>query len=459
MSAQSPFDLLQTFLHRNPYVKYIRYTFIDYAAISRSRYHTVARALAAASALPEKTGSVSTYSPVLWAETVWGAWVEDPGEAGYEDHWVPDYTTIHVIPGEPEQAMVLCNIKSADKPSVDWYNYCPRSILRNVVAKAAEKHDLQFQVGFEVEFMLLPDPKAEGPVDPQPGFYPTAPLRKEHSKVLFDIVDALQAGGVGVWGFQPEDSWSQFEISLYPSDPLQAVDTLVFAIEAIRTIAAKEGYHVTLHPYPFEGGSTVGRHINVSACRASEQEEGAAHDERRYNDHFLAGLLKHMRPLSAFILAGYASWGGERETQSGRRAIFYGKHKCAPIRLTGASEDEKRWELRKPDCLGNPYLQIAAIITAGIQGVKDQLPLNQKLGPCVPNAPLSDEIRREIGVTEDLPWDLEEAIRCLKAQKELFTDWMGEACLRAYIKNKEMEIKVAGGLTSKERRVKIVAHI
>ncbi|WVF71021.1 hypothetical protein IAT40_005817 [Kwoniella sp. CBS 6097] len=456
MSVQTPLELLQSFLNQNPAVKYVRYTFIDYAAISRSRFIPVARALTAASQLPESTGAISTFSPLLWALTACNEWVPETGEDG-SDHWVPDYTTLHVIPDEPEQAIVLCNVKTANKDKEEVFGYCPRSVLAHVLKKALTDHNLRFHVGFEVEFMLLPNAQAEAPVSTNLGVFHTAPLRLPHSKVCYEVVDALQGAGVGVWGFHSEDAWGQFEISLYPDEPMKAVDTLIFALETIRTLAAKAGYHATTHPYPFEGGSAVGRHINISASQASGEDDVTL--KKSKEDQILAGMLKYMRPLSAFLLAGYDSWGGEREKQNGRRAISYATHKCTPIRLNGERSEEKRWELRKPDCLGNPYFQVAAILSAALQGIKCQLPLTQKPAPCFSDGPMPEEARREAGITQDLPRDLEEAIGCLKAERGLFESYMGEMCLKAYIKNKEAEVKVCDSLVAKERRLKIVANI
>ncbi|WVQ96938.1 hypothetical protein IAU59_004047 [Kwoniella sp. CBS 9459] len=462
VNAKAPLALLRDFLHRNPAVKYIRCTVIDYSAVSRSRLLTVARALDTAQSLPEDTGAISTFGRILWVFTMWNDSVPNMDEDGY-DHWIPDYSTLRPGPAKPEEAMVLCDVKAASKDKDQRFGYCPRSVLRDVVLKAAVHHELQFQVGFEIEFMLLPNAEAEAPVATPRGCYYTAPLRLPHSKVLYQVVDALASAGVQVWGFHSEEAWAQFEIALYPDSPLQAVDDLVYALETIRTLASKAGYHATTHPYPFEGGTPVGRHINISASHTNggEHSDAGKPTGEKYNDHFLAGLLKHMRPLSAFLLGGYDSWRARGEI-NGHRAIYYATHKSSPIRTAGQGAAGKRWELRKPDCLGNPYLQIAAIISAGMQGVKDQLELTQKPVPRdinSPDGPVSEEARREAGVTEDLPMDLEEALGCLKAEKGLFEDWMGEMCIGAYLQNKAAENKDAKGLTAKERRLKIVAHI
>ncbi len=162
-----------------------------------------------------------------------------------------------------------------------------------------------------------------------------------------------------VWAFHPEGK-STYEIALSPQTPSAAVDNLGFAYDTIKSVAAKHGFHATMHPKAFSSGPKIGQHIHISIVNPRSGD----------GDHFLAGILKHMRALSAFWLGGHDSWN-VRDKSWGCGYIVWGTSRLVPIRQV----THARWEIRMPDCLANPYIQLAATIAAGLDGIESKMHL------------------------------------------------------------------------------------
>ncbi len=112
-----------------------------------------------------------------------------------------------------------------------------------------------------------------------------------------------------------------------------------------------------------------------------------------------------------------------------------------------------------PDTLANPYLQLAATIAAGMDGVKKETELTMKprSGPR-DFKPLSEEIKKELGVTQRLPKDFEEALVALK-ESTVLREAFGDRCFDLYVAHKTMEDQKAKGKTPAERRLAVVQDI
>lgn len=438
--------ILNTFLASHPIVKYIRYEFIDYGNHPRGRVVTVSRAIEMASDPdPSKTSGVSTGSYVLYYYTNFGASTLDSTADG-DDHWVPDWETLRPAAGNSNHAVVFCHIKEAGEDEVDWYARDPRKVLQRVTKKASER-GLDFLVGVEIEFLLLPSADADGPIAMPSGAWTTASFRHPSFTIVERVVESLESVGISVWCFQQENSSGQYEISLSPTDPDAAIDNLVYAHETIKTLAARQGLHATMHPRPFERGCTTGQHFHISFTER-ETDTGSG-------DQFLAGLLEHLPALTAFTMAGYDSHGC-RDKYIGNGDVTWGRTKMnSPIRRF----EDTYYEIRTPDCLGNPYLQLAAILTAGLHGVSSEMPLTMRPNTWDRSEPMAPALRAELGVTASLPRNLIGALDALREDYAVFEEGMGEKCVEAYMRCKRVEEVLAGQITSTERRKAIVANI
>lgn len=131
-------------------------------------------------------------------------------------------------------------------------NICPRTALQNVVKNGALDHGLDFLIGFEIEFVSLQTSSIGelASLSSHPGHYSVAGLRESYFQYVEGCVVKLSAAGVRVEGFHAEGHSEQYEISLAPRAPLQAVDELVAAHDIIKSCIAAHSYVATMSPKP-----------------------------------------------------------------------------------------------------------------------------------------------------------------------------------------------------------------
>lgn len=436
-SPNTGLETLKSYLFTHVRTKHIEFQIIDYGSTPRCRVVPLARALQIAET--GKTDGVSTTSPILYAGAPFeiATYGANPGE----DHWVADWTTLKPVAGKPRHAWVACSVKECVEGS-ESYLTDPRTILRRV-EESSQKAGIEFQIGYEVEYILSTTGSAN-PLDIPPTWLCSAALRHPSFSIVEESVDHLEEeADIPIWQFHQEGP-SMFEIPLSPSTPLLAVDNLAFTHETIKTIASKHEMHASFHPNAFESGPPVGQHIHLSLSRP---EEG---------DHFLAGLLEHLPALTAFTNGGYDSGG--RQNQYGSGNVVWGTTKLLPVRRIG----EAHYELRFPDTLTNPYLQLAAVLIAGMDGVKKQMELT--ITPSdwidvVSFKPMPQEKREELGVTKSLPENLEESLKALKEDSEVFKKGLGEKSFDTYVEYREREFKGAQMTTIAQRRKIMITNI
>ncbi|KAI1808883.1 glutamine synthetase/guanido kinase [Daldinia bambusicola] len=330
---------------------------------------------------------------------------------------------------------------------------CPRTILRNTVEKASTEQGLEFLLGFEVEFLVLErNPSASASSLDR---YQT--LRGDGhswsvSRALADwgregafatavgeILDELDAAGIEVDQFHPENAPGQFELVLAPLPPLAACDSLLHARQVLESGAARRGFRVTLHPKPFASkcGSASHMHMSISS---------AGGDRRETYEAFYAGVLEHFGAIFAFTNSNLTSY--ERMVDSawaGGRWIAWGtQNKELPLRKI----DGSHWEVKVLDGLANPYFAVAAILTAGADGVRRKAPLTWK--DCAGDpARFSAEERAELGIEKMFPADLREALQALQEDESLGLD---PTFVERYVHIKEGELAILEPMTAEEQR-------
>ena len=365
-----------------------------------------------------------------------------------DDLWIPDFATLKPCAASSDHASCMVDVIEPDQLETDKpWSLDPRAILRRT-QKAAEDKGYKLLMGAEVELYFLTDPDAEAVMHTADlPLYNTRATRHPLFKVVDEAVDMLEEHGVGVWGFHSEGGSSTYEISLRPSDPLTAMDDLVYAHEVIKDIANKHGYLATMHPQAFaHKWPTAGQHLHVSVTK----------DGVKPGDSFLAGLLEHLPSVAAFLLAGYDSYSKHRTFWYGSGPVMWGTGRGAPV----SRKSDMHFELRVGDALGNPYFQAAAIVAAGMDGVDRQLELTmqQPKVSILRQVPISEEEQKKLGITQQVPESLLEAVEALKKDDRT---WLGDmsGAMDAYIRFTEREITHSEGMDVNDRRKAIVRHI
>lgn len=312
----------------------------------------------------------------------------------------PDPATLCPMPWRPSHGRVvrmLCDIRHPDgTPAL-----CDgRRILRDTVARAAAA-GLTVRVGAEYEFYLFRtdengDPTTE-PMD-RAGYMDTAPLdrgenlRREICMALFDM-------GIIPESSHHEEGPGQNEIDFRYRDPLGAADDAMTFRTAVAAIAGQNGFYADFSPKPLSGESGNGFHINLSVL---------AEDGRDVSAAFLAGILTHIRSLTAALDPTEASYRRLGEHKAPRYVAYSDENRSALVRLPAAKGEYRRMEVRSPDPTANPYIAYALLIAAGLDGVEKNL---------VPPPPVRENL---FTAAESTLQDLAELPASLAEARELF---------------------------------------
>ncbi|KAK0467062.1 uncharacterized protein EV420DRAFT_1474454 [Desarmillaria tabescens] len=330
--------------------------------------------------------------------------------------YVPDLSTLRLCPYEEGHASVLgwfqkkAPVLGADGNLTVAVDLCPRSVLQRVV-KQSKETGVEFLVGFETEFILL---KSTNPVEAANYHAWTAsdglPSGAVESRVMREIVESLLKSGIEVTMYHPEAAPGQYEVVTGPLLPLQAADALIHTRETIVNVAIKYGLRATFAPrvYMTSAGSAAHTHISVHSVVGGPKPSDSLSS---LESSFLASVLKHLPAMAAITLPIPASYKRVADgVWSGGTYVCWGtENREAPIRLTNAvSPKSRNFELRFLDGTCNPYLALALILSAGLDGVINQEPLGIKDCPGPLTAAQMDEKERhELGINKRMPltWD------------------------------------------------------
>ena len=242
----------------------------------------------------------------------------------------------------------------------DWMGLDARMNLRHVVDLVEQDHGLSFLVGFELEVVFL-HPGTLDPID-------LGDIGAGHTcrttvwAALNEMTAALAEGGVFVEGAFKEYGITQFEFALQPYPPVESVDTMIYAREVIKNVAAKHGIVATTFPTPFAGDDPKhiaknGMHIHVSATPVREISDWDP-------DMAMSGILSHIPELMAISMPTIDSY--ERVgvgTMSAGGLLGWGfNNRDMPLRQV----TKNHWELRSVDGCANSYAVVAGVIMAAI---------------------------------------------------------------------------------------------
>lgn len=285
---------------------------------------------------------------------------------------VPDPGTYAPLPYRPGIGRVLSHLCTEDG---ELWDGCPRGRLQLALDQLAER-GFSAQAAFEPEFTLYMKQPDGGykPID-QFAMYSVDRI-DAHADLLGRIDAALTAQGIRVIQIGTEYGAGQLEINLHHEPPMKAADDLVTFRETVKAIARDAGVVASFMPKPFASAAGNGVHVHLSLWGANGNEGKSEGNGplglSQELAQFMAGVLAHAPALcgvSAPTVNSYkrllpGSWApGHIAWGSGNRAAL--------VRVPGSSR--RRIEFRAGDHTANPYLFLAAIITAGIDGLDRQL--------------------------------------------------------------------------------------
>ena len=237
----------------------------------------------------------------------------------------------------------------------------------------------------------------------------------------------MEEAGIPIKYHHPEVSASgQFEIEPKLGKMSTMADASMMIKYIIRNTALKHGYSATLMPKPVYGEAGNGMHVHMLLLKDGEpvfsDDNGYSHLSKEAH-WFMGGLLKHIASLCAITNPSTNSF--KRLVPGFEAPVTVGyatSNRSAVIRIPAYAKEPtlRRFELRNPDATCNPYFCYAAILMAGLDGVKNQIdPHEQGWGPYDFNLfHLSDEEKKKL---TGLPTSLEEALDALEADHDYLT--------------------------------------
>ncbi|HYM54707.1 MAG TPA: glutamine synthetase family protein [Solirubrobacteraceae bacterium] len=345
--------------------------------------------------------------------------------------------------GGPALELLLCDIVQTDG---EPWECCPRRFLHDTLEELEHELDVHVVASFEHEFQLV--------LDSPPALPFSLEAQRRAEPFATEVMRALVEAGVQPERFFPEYAAHQFEIPVRPDGGLASADRSVVFREVVREIARRRGTRASFAPLldPGEAGNGVHIHLNLlDAAGAS-----LLYDARRpaclseLGGRFAAGILRHARALSALTAASPVSaarlrphrWsaGAACLAERNREALL----RIPPLVSLGGADPagQLRLEYRGADATANPYLALGAIVRAGLEGLRAELP-----GPPILDrdpAELEGAEAERYGVGA-MPSSLEESLEALAAD-EAARAWMGPLLYDAYVSVKRAELRAADDL-------------
>lgn len=356
-----------------------------------------------------------------------------------------DPATFSLIPWRPggsdAVARIYCDI---ELPGGLPYEGDPRWVLKRALKRATELGFDDYLVAPELEFFYFKSARPERGVPElldEGGYFDLTTL-DAGSDVRRETVLALERMGVDVASTHHEAGPSQHELDLKPAGALAAADDILTAKIVVKEYAMQQDWHATFMPKPIGGANGSGMHLHQGLVKDGKnafQEAGKPGVISSTAKSFIAGQLRHAREISLL----YAQWvNSYKRLVPGFEAPVYlswsRRNRSSLIRVpqhTGEPRGEAKVEIRCADPACNPYLCLAGMLQAGLEGVEKGYELPEPmeenlyhLGP--------DEIAQR-GIAQ-LPGTLGEAIE-LAADSELVLRTLGEHTLRRFVELKRKE--------------------
>ena len=353
----------------------------------------------------------------------------------------PDYDTFEIFPWRPQQgkvARLICDVYTPDgKP----FEGDPRWILKKTI-KEANEMGYRFDVGPECEFFLFHTDDNGLPTTlshEKAGYFDLGP-NDLGENIRRDMVLTLEDMGFEIEASHHEVATAQHEIDFKYDEALKTADNIQTFKMTVKTIAKRHGLYATYMPKPKFGISGSGMHINMSL--ATEEGKNIFADENGkigLSDdayHFIAGIMKHARGMSAITNPLVNSY---KRLVPGYEAPVYiawsAKNRSPLIRIPASRGNGTRVELRNPDPTANPYLVLALCLAAGLDGIKNKIEVPESVDCNIYE--MTPGERRAAGI-ENMPADLKEAVDCLVAD-EFLCSVLGEHITTKYVEAKMKE--------------------
>ncbi|MBR5376874.1 MAG: type I glutamate--ammonia ligase [Lachnospiraceae bacterium] len=330
----------------------------------------------------------------------------------------PDPDTYVTFPWRPQQGKVARFICDIYRPDGSRFEGDPRYILQKV-RDEIRGMGYELAVNPACEFYLFNTDENGLPTvetSEHAGYFDLSPADMGEN-ARRDIVLALSDMGIEVNCSEHERSSGQHEINMAACEVLHCADNIQTFRFAVRTLAKRHGLHATFMPKPRYDLSGSGMHLGLTLKKDGRNvfydpaSKDGLSDEARF---FIGGMMTHINALTAVtdpIVNSYKRLVPGYETAPVYTAWSF-TNRTALIRVPSHMKENTSIEFRSADSSSNPYLALAVMLAAGMEGIR------KRIEPAKPVEKNIFEMTRKERIEEgidNLPGTLGEAIDALEA--------------------------------------------
>ncbi|MBR5825786.1 MAG: type I glutamate--ammonia ligase [Clostridia bacterium] len=349
----------------------------------------------------------------------------------------PDLDSFVILPWDNDEgktARLICDVYKSDGTPFEGD---PRNVLRRAIDKA-KSMGYTCYVGPECEFFLFhldQNGKATTNTFDKGGYFDLGSVDRGEI-CRRDICLCLEKMGFEIEASHHENAIAQHEIDFKYDEVLRTADNVMTFKYVVKNIANKHNLHATFMPKPIYGECGSGMHINISLFKDGknvfcDESDAAGLSGTAYS--FIAGVMEHIKEITVLTNPLVNSF---KRLVPGYEAPVYiawsAKNRSPLIRIPTARGSGTRVELRNPDPSANPYLAMAAVLQAGLDGVEKAM---------TPPPPKDSNIfdltpaERKAADIHSLPKNLREAIKFFR-DSEFAKQAIGEHVHSKYVEAK-----------------------
>jgi glutamine synthetase len=351
---------------------------------------------------------------------------------------IPDADSLIQLPWKKEVGWLAADL---------WMNgklveQAPRNVLKRLIGEMGAD-GYQLKTGVECEFFLTtPDGNSisDGADTQTKPCYDQQALMRRYD-VITEICNGMRELGWGAYQNDHEDANGQFEMNWGYDDALITADRHIFFKYMVKAIAEKHGMRATFMPKPFEHLTGNGCHAHASLWSKGKAQKNLFVDPKgelglsklAYN--FLGGIIHSAEAMCALTNPTVNSYKriNAAVTRSGatwspNTVTYSGNNRTHMIRIPEAN----RFEFRLPDGAVNPYLVQAAILAAGLDGIRKKRDPGKRLDI---NMYTHGHTLKNV---KTLPLNLLDATREFE-KSTVFAEGLGKEFMKAYASHKYAE--------------------
>jgi len=350
----------------------------------------------------------------------------------------PDPRSLIVLPDKiapRPTARFICDIYDHEG---NRYLGDPKYVLERAMAAAGEN---MFNVGPECEFYLFKKNSNKPTLEPNDaaGYFDLSHIDLAEG-VRAEMSLTLKEMGIEVHAAHHEVGHGQHEIDFCYSDALTIADWVISYKYIVKVIASLHDLHASFMPKPLFGVAGNGMHVHMSLADPSGRnifgDENGADGMSDLSRHFIAGILEHIREITALLNPTVNSY---KRLVPGFEAPIHiswaDMNRSALVRIPPERGAGARCELRSPDPSGNPYLQFAVLLAAGLRGIEDKLEPPEKVEVDLYSLSQTERASRGIG---NLPDNLSHATSMME-ESDLVRETLGEHVFHHFLHIKRLE--------------------